>query len=68
MTGIVKWYNADKAYGFLTDTESRKDYFFHKHDMISPELRSEDKVYFEIGANKKGQCAVQVRRLSEFGC
>ena len=32
-TGIVKWYNGKKKYGFITDLNSQDDYFVHKEDL-----------------------------------
>ena len=28
-SGKVKWFNAKKGYGFITDSESKKDIFLH---------------------------------------
>jgi CspA family cold shock protein len=28
-TGVVKWYNATKGYGFITPENSKKDVFVH---------------------------------------
>ncbi|MDX6427238.1 MAG: cold shock protein, partial [Gaiellaceae bacterium] len=49
-TGTVKWFNADKGYGFITPDEGGKDLFVH-HSSISGDgyksLNENDKVQFD---------------------
>ena len=53
-TGIVKWFNAQKGYGFITPDNGKKDIFVHisalKNAGIST-LKENDKVSFEEATN-----------------
>ena len=68
-TGIVKFYNADKGYGFVkadeaisvdSEPEPQEDFFFHISDLIGWEVGQEpqkepaDRVEFTLGPSKKG--------------
>ena len=35
VTGTVKWFNADKGYGFLTQDSGDKDVFVHFRAIVS---------------------------------
>lgn len=65
LTGIVKFYNRSKGYGFIMADGSRKDYFFHySHLRNSNEVPNEgDHVSFDIGENRNGECAINVERI-----
>ena len=61
-TGVVKWFNADKGYGFITP-ETGDDLFVHYSEIQSDGYRSLDegaKVEFEITQGKKGKQASAV--------
>ena len=64
MKGTVKWFNADKGFGFITPDEGDKDLFVHfseiKNDGGYATLNDRDKVEFEIGEGQKGPCAKEV--------
>lgn len=67
MTGIVKWFNADKGYGFIS-TENDGDVFVHYTALEDTgEYRKLDEgqeVEFEIVEGDKGPQAANVVKLS----
>lgn len=66
MKGKIKWFNARKRYGFITD-ESGADYFVHASDVIRSRtfigFEDEDEVEFEIGEGNKGPQAINVKLI-----
>lgn len=62
MKGTVKWFDAAKGYGFITD-ETGKDIFVH-YTGIDKEgfrvLSEGQQVEFEIGEGRRGEQAVHV--------
>lgn len=51
VTGTVKWFNADKGYGFLTQDNGGKDVFVHFRAIISDgykTLPEGQRVEFEV--------------------
>ena len=62
-TGVVKFFNDAKGFGFITPDDGGKDLFVHTSAVESGMLNENDKVEFEIGEGQKGPCAVQVRKL-----
>ncbi|CAM3669002.1 cold-shock protein [Isoptericola cucumis] len=64
--GTVKWFNAEKGYGFITPTAGGQDLFVHYSAIQSDGYRSLDEgqpVEFEVGQGQKGPQAEQVRPL-----
>ena len=62
MTGIVKWFNADKGFGFITP----KDVFVHFSAIQNDGYKSLDegqKVSFTIESGAKGPAAGNVTSL-----
>ena len=62
MTGKVKWFNAEKGYGFITSDEG-KDIFVHYSAIQADGFRSleeRQKVSFEIVESDRGQQAANV--------
>lgn len=57
MQGTCKWFNAQKGYGFITDSEGN-DVFVHHSNIIMDKFRylnEDDIVNYELGAGKDGR-------------
>ena len=66
MTGIVKWFNADKGFGFITPDDGSKDVFVHFsaiQDNGFKTLAEGQNVEFEIQDGQKGPAAVNVTAI-----
>ncbi|GAA4032634.1 cold-shock protein [Allokutzneria multivorans] len=63
-TGVVKWFNAEKGFGFLTPDGGGADVFAHYSAIDGNGYKSLDegqKVEFEIGQGQKGPQANNIR-------
>ncbi len=62
-TGTVKWFNADKGYGFIAPDEGGDDLFVHHSEVKAggyASLNEGQKVEFQVGQGRKGPCATNV--------
>ncbi|QBG47793.1 cold-shock protein [Verrucomicrobia bacterium S94] len=62
-TGTVKWFDAEKGFGFITPDEGGQDMFVHHSEIQVSGYASLDegqKVSFEVGEGRKGPCATNV--------
>ncbi|MCG8527842.1 MAG: cold-shock protein [Opitutales bacterium] len=60
-TGKIKWFDAEKGYGFISQDKGGKDLFVHHSETDGHMLNEGDAVVFEVGEGKKGPCAVNVK-------
>ena len=58
--GTVKFFNDSKGFGFISEDETKKEYFVHVSGLID-EIREGDSVEFELKEGRKGLNAVNVK-------
>lgn len=65
-TGIVKWFNNEKGFGFIKPDDGSADLFAHHSEIQGSGYRSLDegaKVEFEVKQGPKGSQASKIRKL-----
>jgi cold shock protein len=65
-TGIVKWFNGEKGYGFITPDDGTADVFAHFSAIQSSGYRSleeNQRVEFDVTTGQKGPQAENIRPL-----
>jgi len=58
--GTVKFFNESKGFGFISEEDSKEEYFVHISGLID-EIREGDIVEFELKEGRKGLNAVNVK-------
>lgn len=64
--GTVKWFNAEKGYGFIAPEDGSADVFVHYSSIEGTGFKTLDenqRVEFEIGDGQKGPQAQAVRSI-----
>ncbi|MFC6101694.1 cold-shock protein [Olivibacter domesticus] len=63
-TGKVKWFNAQKGFGFIIQDDGT-DIFVHFKDVQGgiDAIKDNDQVQFEVADGRKGQQAVNVKKI-----
>ena len=66
MTGIVKWFNADKGFGFITPDDGSKDVFVHFSAIQGEGFKSLDEgqaVSYDLTEGARAMQAANVVKL-----
>ena len=64
-SGKVKWFNAKKGYGFITDDETQKDIFLHVTALEDSKLRilkEEQKITYDIKEENNKLQAINIKK------
>lgn len=60
-TGIVKFYNSEKGFGFIKDDETQEDIFVHRSG-VRGMISDNDNVSYDVEQGQKGLNAVNVQQ------
>ena len=64
-SGKIKWFNAKKGYGFITEDKTNKDIFLHVSALEESKLRvlkEEQKIKFDI-KEEKNKPAINIKKF-----
>ncbi len=61
-TGKVSFFDFDKGFGFIIDSENSQEYFVHVSGLID-EINEGNQVSFELEQGRKGLNAVRVKKV-----
>ena len=64
-SGKVKWFNAKKGYGFITDNDTQKDIFLHVSELENSKLRvlkEEQTIVYDIKEEKDKLQAINIKK------
>ena len=64
-SGKIKWFNAKKGYGFITDDETQKDIFLHVSALEESKLRvlkEDQSISYDIKEEKDKLQAVNIKK------
>ena len=64
--GVVKWFSAEKGYGFITPDDGGKDLFAHHTSIMMDgykSLKENQAVSFEVKDGPKGPAAANIKPL-----
>lgn len=63
-TGKVKFFNAAKNFGFITDDETGTDIFVHSSGTLD-RIVTDDLVSYDVEKGERGPKAVNVKRIKK---
>ena len=65
MTGVVKFYEAEKGFGFIEPDGDDEDLFFHSTALGGVVLYESDNVEFEMSQGPKGPIAIHIKLIND---
>jgi cold shock CspA family protein len=71
MQGKIKWWNINKGFGFIIDTETSEEFFFHRSYVISSRdstiyFKPNDEVSFNTSKDKNDRTmAIDIELIKE---
>lgn len=61
-TGKVKWFNAERGYGFIIEDQTNNEIFCHIKN-CTDDIKENDRVEFILSNNSRGPQATNVKLL-----
>ena len=68
MNGKVKWFNAEKGFGFIESDEVKGELFVHYSAIVSEgfkTLNENDLVTFDLKETERGGQAINVKKIEQ---
>ena len=65
-TGKIKWFNADKGYGFIETIDKSKDVFLHVSELAKTgltDIKEGEKLSFELANVKEKIVAIDIKLI-----
>lgn len=62
-TGVIKFFNATKGYGFIKEDGTGTEVFVHITGLAEQPINQGDKVSFDITDGRKGPNAINVKKI-----
>ena len=59
--GTVNFFNSTKGFGFIKDSETGEDIFFHQNNVGGP-VKEGDRLIFEVEMGDRGPVAVNIKK------
>lgn len=64
-TGVIKFYDSEKGFGFIEPDVEMDDLFFHTSALGGEKFYDSDIVEFEIGMGPKGEVAIRIKLIED---
>ncbi|MBB1140337.1 MULTISPECIES: cold shock domain-containing protein [unclassified Myroides] len=64
-TGVIKFFNEDKGFGFITNEATKQDIFVHITGLKTKNVEQGNRVSYEEEQGKKGLIATNVQVIED---